>query len=235
MKNLLLTFSFFLSGLLSHAQTTYYHPFSVGAGYGITVAFAGEQTITSNNALNLNVNYHITPFTTVSLEGQFGKLSGGDAINDTYGKQYVNSYNAAVLHADLQLGELVDFSNSQFLNGAKNIYLGTGVGLLYNNITAISFGTTDSALPPSSYYVKSSNFFIPLRMGYEFKIFNRRDEPQVRFDLSYSFNSVFGQGLDGYYSASASSVKFYNYIAMGLKYGFGSPHTYRKAVYYSAF
>ncbi|EHQ28202.1 hypothetical protein Mucpa_4111 [Mucilaginibacter paludis DSM 18603] len=221
--------------MLAYAQTSFYHPFSIGAGYGVTVAYAGEETLTSSNAFNFNINYHITPFTAVSMEGQVGQLSGGDAMNDTFSKQYLNSYNALLLHADVQLGELMDFSNSQFLNGLKNVYFGTGIGILYNKITDINLIGINNSITYSTYYVKSSNLLIPLRMGYEFKIFNRRDEPQVRFDINYSFNTAFGEGLDGYYNPAGASVKFYSYFSLGLKYGFGNPHAYRKAVYYSAF
>lgn len=223
------------SGGIAHAQTTsYFQPFSVGAGYGITIAFAGEQTLTSSNAYNLNANCHFTPFISLSAEVQLGLLTGGDAIHDSFAKQFINDYKAFFLHGDVQLGEFIDYSHSGFLNGIKNIYAGIGAGILSNKISYIQTVNPIDTIP-LTYAATSSNFVVPLRVGYEFKLFNQHDEPQFRFDIAYSFNTAFGQGLDGYTYARGSSVKFYNYISATLKFGFGGIRSYRKTVSYNGF
>lgn len=226
-----------VSSSTANAQTGYYQPFSVGVGYGATIAFAGEQTLTSSNSTEFNLNYQFTPFVAVSIEGQYGNLSGGNATEDTFGKQFLNNYTAVILHADLQLGELMDYSHSRFLNGLKNIYGGIGVGMLSNKIASIN--TVNPATPgtPLTYIAKSSNILIPLRVGYEFKIFSRYDEPQFRFDINYSLNTAFGNGLDGYTNkfSKAYPIKFYNYLSVGVKYSFGPVRPYRKLIYYTDF
>jgi hypothetical protein len=224
-----------ISSMAARAQVGSYQPFSIGAGYGVTIAFAGEQTLTSSNALDLNLNYNISPFATLSLEGQFGQLSSGDSVHDSFAKQFLNSYNAIILHADLQGGELFDYSHSEFLNGLKNLYLGVGMGFLSNKITSIQLINPANKQVPLNYAATSSNFLVPVRVGYEFKIFNHYDEPQVRFDITYSFNTAFGQGLDGYIYPHGAAIKFYNYISAGFKYSFGGVHLYRKDISYSYF
>jgi hypothetical protein len=221
--------------LVASAQNSYFRPFSFGVGYGVTVASAGEETLTSANAAEVNFSYHFTPFVSLSLTGQFGQLTGGDLTTDTYGKQFINDYTAVFVHFDLQAGEFIDYERSPFLNGLKNVHVGTGLGYLANNITSINLlnPVDGSAL---TYIKDSPNFVIPLRVGYEFKIFNRYDEPQLRLDLNYSFNTAFGTGLDGYTSIySHTFVNFYNYFSVGLKYSFGPARAYRKQIYYSNF
>jgi hypothetical protein len=220
-----------VAGMAANAQEGRYQPYSIGVGYGSTIAKAGEQTLTSANAVDVSFNYHFTPFTSVSLEGQFGQLTGGNAQTDIYAKQFINNYKAFILHTDIQLGEFIDYSHNPFLNGLKNVYGGIGAGILSNNIgNNIVFNQAT----PESYIIQSTNVLIPLRVGYEFKIFNHYDEPQFRFDVNYSFNTAFGKGLDGY-SNYTTSVKFYNYLSLGLKYSFGPVAVYRKLVYYSNF
>jgi hypothetical protein len=209
----------------------------VGVGYGVTSAMAGEKTVTASNALNVNFNYHFTPFASVTLEGQFGKLTGGDATRDAYAKQFINNYKAVMLHADLQAGELIDYSQSPALNALKNFYLGIGAGVLMNTIDSIQTVDPDPTATRSLLYaIESANFVVPLRVGYEFKVFNRYNEPQFRVDIAYTFNTVFGQGLDGYINPySKASLKFYNYVSLGVKYSFGSTRSYRKDVGYATF
>lgn len=214
------------------AQTTFFQPFSLGAGYGITVAKAGEQTLTSSNAVELNLAYQFTPFYSITLEGQIGQLTGGDALHDTYSKQFVNNYNAVILHADLQLGELINYDQSPFLNVVKDFYFGTGLGILSNKISSIQTVSRDTNYKATFTYLPSStNIIVPIRLGYEFKIFNGYNEPQYRFDINYTFNTAFSAGLDGYSNPYSSSIKYYNYISVSFKFGFGHVKQYRKAVY----
>jgi hypothetical protein len=232
-----LTVLLLTGSLTANAQNSFFHPFSIGDGYGVTVANAGEQTLTSSNATNINLNYNFTPFASLGIELQVGQLTGGNAQMDTFGKQFVNDYNSIVLHTDLQLGELIDYSQSVFLNGLKNLYAGVGVGIIKNKISKISLLNPADSLTPLTFTPSSTNFLVPLRVGYEFKIYNKYDEPQFRFDINYSFNTAFGKGLDGYTSiySKAAGVKFYNYFSVGFKYGFGSVKPYRKQVYYQYF
>jgi hypothetical protein len=222
-------------GLCAKAQNTWYQPISVGVGYGVTIARAGEQTQTSSNATNFNLNYQFTPFVSIGFDAQFGTLSGGDAEHDTYGKQFLNNYKSFILHADVQAGEFIDYSHNAFLNKLKNVYAGIGIGMLSNKISNITtLNPVDSST--LTYTPGSSNLLIPLRIGYEFKLFNQHDEPQFRFDINYSFNTAFGAGLDGYTSVYTKSyIKFYNYISVGFKYCFGPLKAYRKQIYYDAF
>jgi len=161
-------------------------------------------------------------------------LAGG-LLTDYDARRFSNSFTALIFHADLQAGELIDYDHSDFLNGIKNFYLGTGIGILNNDITYIQtivpVGTSNLTTYP--YLKTSTNVLVPLRFGYEFKIFNGYQEPRYRIEAGYSFNTAFGKGLDGY--TSLSSVKFYSYLSIGFKIGFGDSYIYRKPIPYYGF
>jgi hypothetical protein len=216
------------TGLFNNAalaqNTTKYFSTSIGAGYGVTVASAGEQTITASSAGNVNVNYNFSPFTSMSVETQFGKLTGGNAVNDDSFKQFTNQYFALILHADLQVGEIIDHDESGFVNALRNFYVGTGAGFVANNIVSLNKNVSGAT---SNYKLSSINFTVPFRGGYEFKVYDKTGVPHLKFDISYEYVTAFGQGLDGYIDASRASVpKFYNYISAGIKIGFGKARSY---------
>jgi hypothetical protein len=231
-----LTLLLLIACLAAKAQSSFYQPFSIGTGFAVTQAAVVEKTLTTANAVESTFGYYFTPFTSATLEMQIGQLTGGDAVKDASGKQFINTYVAAITHADVQLGEFIDYEHSSFLNGLKNIHLGTGIGVLLNNITAIATANPTDSANPYTYKPNSINLLIPARIGYEFKIYNRFDEPGFRVDLNYSLNTAFGDRLDGYSSVfSKSKIAFYNYVSVGLKFCFGPHKQYRKQVFYSSF
>lgn len=235
MKTSILLLLFVIINTIACAQNGFdYHQFSIGAGAGSTIAFGNTETTVTKPAYNLNFNYHISPFFTLTLEGQTGTLAGGSAA-DFYARQFTNNYKAVVFHVDLQAGELLDYEHDDVLNALKNLYVGTGLGLLSNKITYIQtvvpVGT--SYLTTYPYLPSSTNIIVPVRGGYEFKIFNNYDMPRYRLDVAYSFNTAFGKGLDGY--TTLSSIKFYGYFSVGLKIGLGNTTNYRKPIPYWGF
>lgn len=210
-----------------------YHQFSIGTGLGATVAYGNTDTKVVKAAYNFNINYNATPFVTYTFETQFGQLAGGSPY-DYYQRQFTNTYLAMMAHADVQLGELINYEYDEVSNAAKNIYVGTGIGFMANAITYIQ-----TTIPPNlvgngikvyPFLPASVNVVVPLRTGYEFKLFNDYDMPRYRLDLGFSFNTVFGRGLDGY--ATLSSIKFYSYFSATFKIGLGTTTIYRKPVPY---
>jgi hypothetical protein len=221
--------------VIAHAQNGFnFQPFSIGVGTGVTTAYGNTATTVSKYAFNLNFNYTPSPFFSLSLEGQSGALAGG-LVTDFYARRFSNTYTALLFHADLQAGEIINYEHSDFLNGIKNVYVGTGIGILNNNITYIQtivpVGTSNLTTYP--YLKNSTNVLVPLRLGYEFKIFDGYQNPRYRIDAGYSFNTAFGKGLDGY--TTLSSIKFYSYLSIGVKIGFGDEYIYRKPIPYYGF
>lgn len=204
--------------------------FSIGLGVGTTTVYDYTLEPQNKTAFHGTLSYNITPFFTLTGETQIGRFEGGDLTAFNM-KHFQNTYIAAILHADLQLGELIDYSRSDFLYGLKDLYGGTGVGVLQNTIFFVQPFFPESN--NQSFYnitLSSSNIIIPTIVGYDFKIYNGYSQPQIRVDVSYTWNTVFGQGIDGY--VTEAPFKFYSYLSVGIKFGFGNAKLYRKPIRY---
>ena len=221
---------------ISKAQIGYdYAQYDIGFGGVANKVYGDAETVKTTPGAFVNFTYNHTPFVNYVVEFQAGKLEGGHPLS-TSGRYFKNIYKSLVFRAQLQAGELIDYSNSVILNGFKNLYISSGFGYVINDIREVN---RQSPVFEDFYTFgedKTSELYIPVRLGYEFKIFNRYNEPQFRVDVAYTFNTAFGQGLDGYINPySKASLKFYNYVSVGVKYCFGSTRNYRKDVGYSPF
>ena len=72
---------------------------------------------------------------------------------------------------------------------------------------------------------KSLNLMVPIRVGYELKIYNSFGEPFIGINLSYIMNVTWGEGLDGYGDSSDdfknNTPDLYRQISLGIKVNFG--------------
>lgn len=244
MKKIILLAAFAAVSLSAFAQIGYnYDQFSLGLGISSVKIHGDLHKAYSQAGYNVNLNYHYTPFVTFGAEAQIGRLSSAnaDTAKTYYGEQSTNKYTAIMFHADVQLGEFInyndDFSSipilTKILNGAKNIYVGTGVGVIFNKMDYIN--RTDFYDPNVTYggLDKSNELIIPVRIGYEYKIYNGYDEPQFRIDLGYQANYSMGDNMDGFKSGHYSD--WYSQLTLGVKIGIGGVTSYRKPIHVGAF
>lgn len=216
--------------------------------YGIGVSasenrpYADTKRADNNKSYAITANYFYTPYVPIGLEFQFGTLSGGGRTTDldAYGRIYKNNYKALLLHMDVQLGEVIDYQRNTFLNIVKNFYAGAGVGGIFNKMVDIQRTNSIPANGPigETHGFEGANsgvnFIIPLRFGYEFKIYNSYDQPNIRLDIGYQHNLTFGEGIDGY---NDNPTKFknnaldqYRQITIGIKVNFGGEGSYDKDI-----
>ena len=152
------------------------------------------------------------------VEFQAGSLQGGSALSES-GRYFKNIYKSLVFRGQLQAGEFMDYSKSPILNGLKNFYISAGFGYMINDIREVN---RQSPVYEDFYTTgedKSNELYIPARLGYEFKIFNRYDEPSVKIDLAAQYNYDFGDNLDGF-NAGLSRDKFVQF-SLGVKLALG--------------
>lgn len=227
-----------LSSFKVKAQIGYdYEQWAVGLDLSSTYAFADIVQQHYDYAGSLNLTYYKTPYVPFTLEAQFGTLSGGDrrGIYDVSGREYKNNYKALMFHVDLQAGEIIDYSRSVLMNAIKGFYLGAGVGFIHNDM---GFIQRKSPFDPNYIFPgldRSTNFIVPLRFGYEFKVFNNYNEPQLRIAIGLQQNITFAEDLDGYDDTKAASKRklvpdMYRQISIGFKYSFGGANSYRKPI-----
>lgn len=225
-----------LCSKLSFAQLGYnYSGYSVGLGGGVAIADADVNKKISKPAFFGTVSYNYSPFLTLTGELQVGKLAGGNIMTDKDTRAFVNNYKALTFYTDLQMGELIDYKDYIVLNVIKNIYIGSGFGVIYNKMAFVqrtSLIDTKYVFPGQD---ASTELTLPLRIGYEFKIYDFYREPSIRINVGYQVTLAYGEGLDGYNDPPQifknNHVDRYSLIGVGVKYNFGTPVSYRKPIH----
>jgi hypothetical protein len=229
-KATLLTLIICFSVLVSKAQVgAEFAQFDVGASAGINQFYGDVVTKKSTQGYSLNLDFNQTPFVNYILEGQFGKLSGG-SLNDQLGRQFSTDYQYYAFRVQFQLGEVIDYSQSNFANAMKNLYAGAGVGIIYGKVTSINRYSTQQ----NGFYTpgedKSNQTFLPVRVGYEFKIFNQYLQPNIKIDIGYQYNYIFGDEIDGYRAGHLNDA--FSQFTIGVKFSIGVIGSYRKEINY---
>ncbi|MFI5160359.1 MAG: hypothetical protein ACHQHN_03735 [Sphingobacteriales bacterium] len=229
----LLTLLACFTAVASKAQIGFdYSQYDLGTSLGFN-SFAGDvQTSTSTKAINFNFDYNQTPFVNYIFEFQAGKLGGGNENTDLLGRQFSADYNYYAFRIQVQAGELIDYSQSPFLNAVKNLYVGAGVGMIYSNISPNNINRY-SILSPGYYTPgtdKANELFVPARIGYELKIFNKNQRPDVKIDVGYQYNIVMGDQLDGFKAGTHNDA--YGQFTIGVKISVGGVTSYGKQISY---
>jgi hypothetical protein len=225
----LLTLLACCTAVVTRAQIGYdYSQYDFGASIGFNSFFGDTQTPIATKCVNLNFDYNQTPFVNYIVEMQTGTLAGGNAAKDLLGRQFSADYTYYGLRIQVQAGELIDYSRSVVFNALKNFYAGVGIGMIYSNITSINRYST---LMPG-YYTPGTNsasqLFLPARIGYELKIFNKNQRPDYKIDAGYQFNYVFGDELDGFKAGTHNDA--YGQFTIGVKISVGGVTSYRKEI-----
>ncbi len=215
--------------MLAKAQLGYnYAQYDLGFAGALNYAYTDAETVKGTPAVHLNFTYNHTPFLNYIAEVQLGRLAGGDSVQTLSGRQFKNNYTAVSFRAQIQAGEFLNYEGRTIFNALKNIYLSSGVGVMYNNMSVIN--RTSLYVPDfvSTGRNNSSEVFIPVKVGYEFKVFNSYDEPAIKIDLGYQYNYVLGDQLDGIKAGTRKDV--YTQFVVGVKFAIGGFTSYRKAL-----
>ncbi len=238
-KNFLL-FVLVFSSIIVKAQGDYnFMPMGIGAGAGLIRGYTNVAKQNNTLAANINFTYYVSPYLPITLEVQKGRLWGGSRVTDTARREYENNYLALYLHGDVQLGQFIDYYYSGINEILKNVYFGSGIGFIDDNVQAQRTNLKGSVLHPVGSYTfpgtdHSINLAVPIRMGYEFKIYNEYDEPYLRIDIQYTHTVVFGEGLDGYNDPPShfknQNPDQYREIGFTVKYDFGRIRAFTKRI-----
>ena len=228
------------SAFVVKAQVGYnYKEFSIGLDVSYERGYTNVNRQDQHFGESINFTYNYSPYIPITAELQFGTLSGGGLTQnlDKYGRMYTNHFEGLILHGDFQLGEVVDYTESYFMSAIKGFYVGSGGGIIFNSNTVqrtnviLSNGPSTYVFPGSN---SSINLTIPLRIGYEFKLFNEYEEPWMAINIGYVHNLVFGEGLDGYDDPSSkfknNATNQYRQITVGVRFNFGNVTSYNKVI-----
>ncbi len=221
--------------MVAKSQTYNYNAFSIGGGVSSVYPYADLKLGKNTFAFNVTGYYNLSPYLPVGLEFQTGTLSGGSITEDAHNRQFTNNYKAVVLHADLYMGQIMDYDYSDFKRVIKDFYIGAGVGVINNNMDLNTFVRTK----PKTDYVfpgqdKSTNTMVALRVGYDFRLYNANGDNFMSVNLGYVHNVTFGEGLDGYSDPSSAfknnAPDMYRQFTVGVKFNFGPSMSFSKTI-----
>jgi hypothetical protein len=217
---------------LSKAQIGYdYAQYDFGLGGNINQVYGDAETVKNTPSASISFTYNHTPFVNYVVEVQVGTLEGGHILTKS-GRYFKNNYTAFVFKGQLQAGELMDYSRSGAANVLKNLYVSAGLGYLMNDIRDDNINRESTITPGfvTTGLNKSNELFLPVRLGYEFKIFNQYNQPSFKIDLGAQYNMDFGDNMDGF-DAGKSKDKLIQY-SIALKFAIGGVTSYRKQIHY---
>lgn len=235
MKRLILFLGLLLPAFTLKAQFSY-SKWGIGVGASSTLSYSDLRENDQRYSFNADLYYNYTPYMPFAFEIQAGSLKGGNAKTDPYFRFFLNNFIAATVHADVHLGQIVDFEGNDFLYALRNFYVGIGAGLISNNINADNirrYSVTDPGyrFPGTN---TSINEIIPLRFGYEINLYDFNNQPFMGIEIGYVHNVTFGEGLDGYADPKGHFKNgfpdMFRQINVGIKINFGEPDTYTKPV-----
>lgn len=182
-----------------------FHKFGVGAGYGITRSFADVYDSKMSTAGYLAADFHLTPYIDIGMEYQQGEIGKDYTNSPGVNKAFKNEYQALIFHSKAQLGAIVDYQRSGFLNAIRGIYVGTGIGLINNN---------------------RKEAFLPLNLGLNIYFPDQASTNRLVFNINYQTNIIFGEGFGRYDSATKVFKRgmpdVYLFLNAGLRYNFGT-------------
>jgi len=205
--NKLLFIALILVSVKLNAQTD--HSLTLGAGGGATTAYAGAAVVKTTASFYGNAAYYPSEFFDVSLEAQIGTLAGGQPLSKHL--NFNNKFQAGFAEVHEHMGVFFQNADNGFADFLSNVYVGTGFGLINNNVTQINF-TVDhyhNVIP-----------VIPIKFGYLWSIKDSQNDEIIKVNFSYSANPTIGRGLDGYFGSMPQAEKFYVFYAIGLEYTF---------------
>jgi hypothetical protein len=240
LKKYILFFVTTLAVITVRAQSGYnYQEFGISAGASYIRGYTNITKQYNHPAFDASFIYNYNPYFPIEAEIQVGQLSGGGLTQnlDPFGRQYVNNYKALILHADFQLGAQIDYENRWFYNIIKDFYVGGGLGVISNTNKVQRTNVILSNGPPTYVFPgkdSSIDFMIPIRFGYEFKIYDSYNEPGMAIDIGYVHNFAFGEGLDGYNDPQSkfknNAIDQYRQFQIVFKYYFGNVTSYNKLI-----
>jgi hypothetical protein len=228
-KTTILTLIMCLTALLAKAQLGFnYDQYDVGFGFSLNSVYGDAETSPMRPAVHFNLTFNATPYINYVWEAQIGQMAGGDSLTDKSGRQFASSFVSYQFRGQLQLGELIDYQRGGLANVVKNLYVSGGIGMVYDDITTIN--RYSSKVP--GFYTGGDNsaaeLFVPVRIGYEFKMYNSYNEPNIKIDIGYEYNHVFGDELDGFKTGTTTDT--FTQVYIGVKFSIAGKTSYRKEI-----
>ncbi|OCX53977.1 hypothetical protein BEL04_06790 [Mucilaginibacter sp. PPCGB 2223] len=192
--------------------------FRVGVGLGASQLQSNWSKTSIGPAGILYLDYDLSPYFTIGLDGSFGQLTGTDAENKLYFTKTSVVFAGGSLTFKIALGQFADFkSKNGFQDAMKRLYVGVGIGEVYSNFTLtphtdgkglpslVVSGLAYGKIPPGTKQKSNGTFAgnitvtqIPVSFGTNIALrgFLGNDKVELNPNLQYVF--VQSPYFDGY-------------------------------------
>ena len=205
-----------------------FNNYSVGVGVGYSTIYGDLKKSGHAPVILANISRHIGSMITIGLEVQKGEITSNTPANDyTTGLTETNQFTAVNLNGRLNLSKVIKNPQDIFTKLISNCYVGTGVGLIDNDLTNITdkFKPTDTKT--LSLDIKKSSMPAVLPFNFGFNIYLKKAlgftgaQLNVNYHIAYSFNDY----VDGYSFLTTTTKNQYNdvysILSVGLSFYLG--------------
>lgn len=204
------------------SQADYYYGinkkgFRLGVGAGATMLQSNWSSSPVGVAGIVSLDYDITQYFSVGIEGVFGTMKGQDDAGKLYFYQSNVNFTNGDLNFRVAVGQFTDFATrSAWGDVVKRIYIGAGIGAVYSQavlknhndgkgLTSIQNGAVlPNTKPQSSGGLKGTGTFtsVPVNFGTNIALrgFLGSDKVELNPNLQYTF--VMSPLFDGYQPSS---------------------------------
>jgi hypothetical protein len=223
-KRIIFLMPVIFAGFQSVSQVSYVPPtarsFSIGIGGGIIALQGDIDEIRITPGGRANLDYNITPYISLGVEGQMGKLSAGaEVVNGRYTRA---SFYAANVNARFASGQ---FFRKKLKPGSilGGLYIGAGAGVVNSEIDKIGDRYKDGKKIKGIVTDPPTLLAIPLNLGLNLELPRLLGRHNLVANINYQYNFVSGEQLDGYTYEFWSNLANdgYSFLSVGLRYNFG--------------
>lgn len=195
-----------------------YKPMTVSLGGGITVPHADVTDFTVKPMGAAAFHYNITPYTSIGLDTEFGKMEGN--YHDI--SAFSNKFVTAAVDARVQVRQFTGEDVSGFTAALSRIYAGAGLGLMHSNAESWDPSAEESIL--SSY--KGSDMIVPVFAGLNIPVVQEMDLDVLTLFLNYRLNLSFSDQLDALDNPNSASNDYLSTFSAGLRINLGRQKSY---------
>lgn len=196
MLRALLVISLLIVSSFAYGQE--YAKVTVGTNIGFNQAHVDVKKRKLGYTGSLHADYQFSDYVSVGVQGQVGKILGGDQFTDPRMRQFTNKYKSVAFLLNVQLGALTGYAASETLIALNKIYFGIGAGLIANNIVNIIRIQPDGSNYRFPGVDKGMNLTVPVVLGINVPVKGHDEETPFSINFNVQRNVTFGEGLDGY-------------------------------------
>lgn len=225
MKNLFFTLILFVCLGVGTATAQFSRPITIGAGAGAAYGLADLKNSKVGFSWYGEGDYLLSPFISVGLQAQTGKLSG-----EEFNSAFSNKYYAGNVNAKVRMGQFMGLSDnysyytlaaSDVQRILSNVYVGAGAGLMKNSIARSvtneyvqSIGVQGGELAEDR---SGIHFIVPINVGVDIPFGRTLYGPKWAVNVNYQHNLTFNDNIDGIVNSQNDQ---YGVVSVGVKYAF---------------